>query len=104
MDLQAVIVDKRGLIIDAAYYNNVSACDGAVSMSEDETSGSKKGYDESMWLRLKTMPENVQMVLFIIAVYGAGHLRDICNGQLTFLQDGIPLKIFCARAAVAIAM
>lgn len=36
LDLQAIIVDKRGYIVDAVYYNNLVALNGAVSHSGDE--------------------------------------------------------------------
>eukprot|EP00446_Apocalathium_sp_SHHI-4_P010176 CAMPEP_0177163062 /NCGR_PEP_ID=MMETSP0367-20130122/6214_1 /TAXON_ID=447022 ORGANISM="Scrippsiella hangoei-like, Strain SHHI-4" /NCGR_SAMPLE_ID=MMETSP0367 /ASSEMBLY_ACC=CAM_ASM_000362 /LENGTH=535 /DNA_ID=CAMNT_0018608867 /DNA_START=30 /DNA_END=1633 /DNA_ORIENTATION=+ len=93
LDLQAVIVDDRGVIVDAAYYNNVSAVDGAVALSGDEQSGNTAGYDESMTVNLTKLPSNVKLIIFVVAVYGKGRLKDVDNGQLVVLHQGMPQKV-----------
>jgi len=45
LDLQGVIVNNKGCIIDAVYYNNLKAL-RAVTHSGDEQTGEKTGMDE----------------------------------------------------------
>lgn len=94
LDLQAVIVDDHGLVVDAAYYNNLSAVNGAVMLSGDETSGKATGFDESLWVNFSTMPHHIKLIAFVVAVHGNGHLRDVDDGMLTVLEDGRALKEF----------
>mmetsp|Transcript_118296 Transcript_118296/g.334294 ORF Transcript_118296/g.334294 Transcript_118296/m.334294 type:complete len:408 (-) Transcript_118296:36-1259(-) len=86
VDLQAVVVDNRGCIIDAVYYNNMKAL-RCMTHSGDEQTGEKSGLDEVIWLTLAKMPENVQMVIFVVAAHSGGHLRDVRNGFIHVLEE-----------------
>mmetsp|Transcript_45143 Transcript_45143/g.84475 ORF Transcript_45143/g.84475 Transcript_45143/m.84475 type:complete len:546 (+) Transcript_45143:120-1757(+) len=85
VDLQAIIVDNRGTIIDAVYYNNLTAWK-VVTHSGDQRTGDKGGYDEVIWADLASLPENVQMIIFVAATHSGGHLRDVKNGMFHLLQ------------------
>eukprot|EP00931_Biecheleriopsis_adriatica_P120542 TRINITY_DN95673_c0_g1_i1.p1 TRINITY_DN95673_c0_g1~~TRINITY_DN95673_c0_g1_i1.p1 ORF type:complete len:632 (+),score=147.91 TRINITY_DN95673_c0_g1_i1:26-1897(+) len=87
LDLQAVIVDKRGHIVDAVYYNNLMAMKGAVQHSGDETTGDAEEFDEMIWTTFPKLPEEVRMLLFIVAASGDNSLRDATNAEIHILQD-----------------
>lgn len=86
IDLQAVIVDKKGCIIDAVYYNNMKALK-SFTHSGDELTGERDGIDELVWVNLPKVPENVRLVIFVVAAYSGGGLQDAENGQLHVLED-----------------
>lgn len=86
IDLQAVIIDDRGQIIDAVYYNNLKACK-CVTHSGDELTGEKSGFDEVIWVTLSRLPENVKLLSFIVAAHSGGHLRDAKNGMIHVLEE-----------------
>eukprot|EP00747_Dinoflagellata_sp_TGD_P208736 gnl/TRDRNA2_/TRDRNA2_82186_c0_seq1.p1 gnl/TRDRNA2_/TRDRNA2_82186_c0~~gnl/TRDRNA2_/TRDRNA2_82186_c0_seq1.p1 ORF type:complete len:443 (+),score=86.25 gnl/TRDRNA2_/TRDRNA2_82186_c0_seq1:47-1330(+) len=86
VDLQAVVVDHKGCIIDAVYYNNLKAMK-CITHSGDEQTGEKAGYDEVIWAGLQKMPPQVKMLIFVVAAYSGGHLRDVKNGQIHVLEN-----------------
>lgn len=86
VDLQGVIVDNRGAIIDAVYYNNMKAL-RCITHSGDETTGARAGHDEVIWVGLNKIPDNVAMIIFVIAAHSGGHLRDVRNGFIHVLEE-----------------
>jgi len=86
VDLQAIVVDKKGSIIDAVYYNNLKALK-AITHSGDETTGDKAGLDEVIWVQLAKLPEHVELIIFVIAAYSGGSLRDATNGMLHVVEE-----------------
>lgn len=86
VDLQAVIVDDRGAIIDAVYYNNMKAV-RCVTHSGDEQTGDRDGLDEVIWINFSRMPPNVRMLIFVVAAHSGGHLRDVENGYIHVLEE-----------------
>lgn len=94
-DLQAVLVDDRGHIIDAVYYNNMTALQGAIGLIGDTTTGEGDGYDEQIYLTLKKFQPQVKLVIFVVAVYDKRRsLDDVDNGQVVLLEEGRPMKQF----------
>jgi len=86
VDLQAVVVDDKGTIIDAVYYNNLKAVQ-AVTHSGDEDTGARSGLDEVVWVNMQRLPDKVKLILFVVAAYARGHLKDVQNGLLHLLED-----------------
>lgn len=86
IDLQCVVVDRQGVIIDCAYYNNLKAV-RAITHSGDETAGKPKGIQELVWVNLKKVPDNVKLLIFVVAAYAGGQLKDVSNGQLHVLEE-----------------
>mmetsp|Transcript_20319 Transcript_20319/g.46636 ORF Transcript_20319/g.46636 Transcript_20319/m.46636 type:complete len:445 (+) Transcript_20319:120-1454(+) len=85
-DIQAVVVDDKGSIIDAVYYNNMKALK-CLTHSGDEQTGEKAGLDEVIWFLLGKVPENVQMIIYVVAAHSGGHLRDVENGTIHLLEE-----------------
>jgi len=86
VDLQAVIVDTKGQVIDAVYYNNLKALK-CITHSGDETSGEKSGLDETIWVGLERLAAHVRMVIFVVAAFRGGRLRDVQNGRIHVLEE-----------------
>jgi len=87
LDLQAIIVDKRAYIVDAVYYNNLVALNGAVSHSGDEVTGQASDFDEMVWAVFAKLPEQVKMLLFVVAACGDSALRDAANATVHVVQE-----------------
>eukprot|EP00441_Pelagodinium_beii_P019766 CAMPEP_0197655024 /NCGR_PEP_ID=MMETSP1338-20131121/39202_1 /TAXON_ID=43686 ORGANISM="Pelagodinium beii, Strain RCC1491" /NCGR_SAMPLE_ID=MMETSP1338 /ASSEMBLY_ACC=CAM_ASM_000754 /LENGTH=377 /DNA_ID=CAMNT_0043230587 /DNA_START=8 /DNA_END=1141 /DNA_ORIENTATION=- len=92
IDLQAVVVDNKGSIIDAVYYNNLKALK-AITHSGDERSGEQEGLDEVIWVSPGRLPEQVKMIIFVVAAYSGGHLKDARNGMLHVLEQKKELEM-----------
>jgi len=86
IDLQCVVVNNAGVIVDCAYYNNLKAARG-ITHSGDETTGQIAGIDELVWVNLPKLPETIQILIFVVAAYSGGYLKDVDNGQLHILED-----------------
>jgi len=93
LDLQAVVVDDKGSIIDAVYYNNMKALKGSITHSGDEQTGKKAGLDECIWVNLPKLPENIRLVIFVIAAFSGGSLRDAQNGMLHVLEEDLKREV-----------
>lgn len=86
IDLQCVVVDEAGVIIDCAYYNNLKAVK-AITHSGDEAYGKPNGIEEIVWINMRKLPPNVAVLVFVVAAYSGGYLRDVSNGQLHVFED-----------------
>eukprot|EP00747_Dinoflagellata_sp_TGD_P214024 gnl/TRDRNA2_/TRDRNA2_86924_c0_seq1.p1 gnl/TRDRNA2_/TRDRNA2_86924_c0~~gnl/TRDRNA2_/TRDRNA2_86924_c0_seq1.p1 ORF type:complete len:617 (+),score=124.38 gnl/TRDRNA2_/TRDRNA2_86924_c0_seq1:79-1929(+) len=90
LDLQAVIVDERGLIADAVYYNNQVAMNGAVGHSGDAADNDKvrgNANSETIWVNLAKLPKQVKLIVFVVASHNEGHLRDVQNGLISLCEE-----------------
>jgi len=94
IDLQCVVVDFSGAITDCAYYNNLKAARG-ITHSGDETAGKPDNIDEMVWVNVQKLPPNVAMLVFVVAAYSGGRLRDVKDGQLHVMEEHESCKIAC---------
>jgi stress response protein SCP2 len=72
LDAQAVMFDSLGVLVDAAYYNQLEACGGAVKHSGDSKDGAGEGYDESVRFDLNALPPNVHFIVLLVSVHTEG--------------------------------
>eukprot|EP00927_Polykrikos_kofoidii_P043011 TRINITY_DN3706_c0_g1_i1.p1 TRINITY_DN3706_c0_g1~~TRINITY_DN3706_c0_g1_i1.p1 ORF type:complete len:464 (-),score=83.09 TRINITY_DN3706_c0_g1_i1:39-1430(-) len=86
IDLQCVVVDDAGTIIDCAYYNNLKAL-RAITHSGDETAGNPTGIQELVWVNMRRLPANVSVLIFVVAAYCGGSLADVADGKLHVLEE-----------------
>eukprot|EP00931_Biecheleriopsis_adriatica_P037079 TRINITY_DN21286_c0_g1_i1.p1 TRINITY_DN21286_c0_g1~~TRINITY_DN21286_c0_g1_i1.p1 ORF type:complete len:445 (-),score=65.70 TRINITY_DN21286_c0_g1_i1:115-1449(-) len=86
LDLQCVVVDNRGVIIDCAYYNNLKAV-RAITHSGDERTGEVAGIDELVWVNVQALPEHVALLVFVVGIHSGGQLKDVANGMLHVLEE-----------------
>merc|ERR1719437_336597 len=59
IDLQCVVVDDQGVIIDCAYYNNLKAV-RAITHSGDEVQGKMGNIEEMIWIHFPKLGDEVQ--------------------------------------------
>jgi len=86
IDLQCVVVDNAGVITDCAYYNNLKAA-RAITHSGDETAGKPAGIQELVWVTIPKLSDSVSLLVFVVAAYSGGYLRDVSNGKFRVLED-----------------
>jgi len=86
IDLQCVVVDNAGTIIDCAYYDNLKAV-RAITHSGDEAHGKPDNIEEMVWANLRKMPSNVSLLVFVVAAYSGGSLMDVANGKLHVMEE-----------------
>jgi tellurium resistance protein TerZ len=86
IDLQCVVVDKGGSIVDCAYYNNLKAA-GAITHSGDEAMGKPDNIEEMVWVNMRKVQQNVSLLVFVVAAYSGGNLEDVSNGRLHVLEE-----------------
>mmetsp|Transcript_30938 Transcript_30938/g.82395 ORF Transcript_30938/g.82395 Transcript_30938/m.82395 type:complete len:450 (-) Transcript_30938:69-1418(-) len=86
IDLQCVVVDNAGTIIDCAYYDNLKAV-RAITHSGDEAHGKPDNIEEMVWANLRKMPANVSLLVFVVAAYSGGSLMDVANGKLHVMEE-----------------
>merc|ERR1712107_417675 len=85
IDLQCVVVDNSGAIIDCAYYNMKAV--RAIAHSGDEQTGEKGGIDELVWVNVNKLPDHVSLLIFVVAAHTGGQLKDVANGVLHALEE-----------------
>lgn len=93
LDLQAVIVDDHGLIVDAVYYNNLSAFGGCVGHSGDKKLADGRVYSESVWVNLGKLPKQVALIIYVVAAYGDCMLKDVTGGKISVLEDWFGCRV-----------
>jgi tellurium resistance protein TerZ len=86
IDLQCVVVDTAGSIIDCAYYNNLKAAKG-ITHSGDEAVGKPGSIEEMVWVNMQKLPSEVSVLVFVVAAYSGGYLKDVANGKLHVLEE-----------------
>jgi len=86
LDLQCVVVDTSGAIIDCAYYNNMKAGRG-ITHSGDAVAGKPNGIQELIWVTLPKLSQSIAVLVFVVAAYSGGLLKDVEGGRLRLLED-----------------
>jgi len=100
LDLQAVVVDTMGVVTDAAYFNQLSACHGAIVHAGDSKNGEMSGYDEMIWVKTQSLPAHVQLLIFVVGIKTEGSLMDVDDGVLTlFGKRGAVEKVSLERSS-----
>ena len=72
LDAQAVMFDSDGKFLEGCYFNNLSACGGAVKHSGDQRDGSADGWDEIITLDLTQAAERAQIISVCVCAYNDG--------------------------------
>lgn len=85
LDLQAVIVDSNGLIVDAVYYNNLTAMDGAVGSGGDDSHAAGCS-QENIWVSLSKLPADISLVVFVVCAHNQHSLRDVYDGKIVLKE------------------
>ena len=77
LDASALVFDYTGCLMDAAYYNQLSAVNGAVIHSGDNKDGAGEGADEVITIHSTRLPQGAKIVVFVLNAYKGGSLGDM---------------------------
>uniref|UniRef100_A0A7S1AD05 TerD domain-containing protein n=1 Tax=Noctiluca scintillans TaxID=2966 RepID=A0A7S1AD05_NOCSC len=91
VDLQALLVDRDGIIVDAVFYNRPSAFHDAVVHAGDSVDGANAGYDETIFVKPQHLPETLVLIIFVIGIHAGGTLRDVASGVVTLFDNRGPV-------------
>ncbi|CAK0876621.1 unnamed protein product [Prorocentrum cordatum] len=47
----------------------------------------ESGIDECIWITFQKLPQHVKLILFVVAAYNRGCLRDARNGRVHLLEE-----------------
>lgn len=86
LDLQAIVVDHSGTIVDAVYFNRLESHDRALMHSGDEKTGEGNGFDEVIWVNLQKLRRNVQLIIFVIGAHNSNSLDAAGNTAVHVLD------------------
>jgi len=92
IDLQCVVVNNAGVMVDCAYYNNLKAGRG-VTHSGDEASARVDNIGEMIWVNFKRIAEDVSLLVFVVAAYSGGCLGDVSNGVFHVMEESESNKV-----------
>ncbi|CAK0826593.1 unnamed protein product [Prorocentrum cordatum] len=104
LDLQAVIVNREGIIVDTVYYNNLTSMKGSITHSGDVSNGASEGVDESVWISLAHVPEEIWGAIFVVCAFSKGsRLKDVQNGRVVLMEGTTlnRLQVFNIERSVA---
>lgn len=77
LDAQAVAFDGTGVVIDAAFYNQLEACDGAIVHSGDNRDGLGEGIDEAITLFTDRISPDIQAIAIVISAHDGGSFENV---------------------------
>ncbi len=103
IDLSIFLLDRKGQTRrdeDFVFYNQLTACDGAVRHEGDSRSGAGDGDDESAFIDLNGLPFDVMRIAFVLSIYDEegkgdhfGLIRDM-HFRLVNKEDNVEICRF----------
>eukprot|EP00927_Polykrikos_kofoidii_P058185 TRINITY_DN52566_c0_g1_i1.p1 TRINITY_DN52566_c0_g1~~TRINITY_DN52566_c0_g1_i1.p1 ORF type:complete len:434 (+),score=82.39 TRINITY_DN52566_c0_g1_i1:86-1303(+) len=98
-DLQAVVVDTNGRIIEAIYYNNTNGFGGkGLAHTGDQICRAGHGGREEIVLGLAELPANVKMILLLACSFTGTALSDVPGLRLALEQRAPSPEAFLDEA------
>ena len=98
MDCSAACFGNAGSLMEAAFYNQLSACQGAVVHSGDCKDGRKEGMDETVTIDFKKLA-GVTAIVFLISAFAGGTLKD-CESAFCEIKQGSKVDSLARRASL----
>eukprot|EP00639_Heterosigma_akashiwo_P025822 CAMPEP_0194702990 /NCGR_PEP_ID=MMETSP0295-20121207/27272_1 /TAXON_ID=39354 /ORGANISM="Heterosigma akashiwo, Strain CCMP2393" /LENGTH=346 /DNA_ID=CAMNT_0039597801 /DNA_START=272 /DNA_END=1308 /DNA_ORIENTATION=+ len=77
LDAQAVCFDGTGKVVDCAFYNQLSACDGSVVHSGDNRTGEGEGDEEAITIDFDRLPKHVKAIAMVVTAYSGGTFQSV---------------------------
>ena len=75
LDASAVCFSSTGILKDAAFYNQLTACNGAIKHSGDCKRGEKEGFDETIQISLDEI-KGINVIVFLVSAFSGGTLEN----------------------------
>jgi stress response protein SCP2 len=93
LDASAVCFSNTGVVIDAAYYNQLSACNGGITHSGDCRDGSIEGFDEVITIDLdRTF--GCDVIALVLSSSHGGSLKSCETADVDISQNGVAIQRF----------
>jgi tellurium resistance protein TerZ len=77
LDAQAVAFDGTGVVLDAAFYNQLEACEGSIVHSGDNRDGLGEGIDEAITIHTDRVPTDIQAIAIVVSAHGEGTFENV---------------------------
>lgn len=79
LDASAFLLSASGKVrndADFIFYNNLKSADGSVTHTGDNRTGEGDGDDESLKIKLDTIPADVDKIVFVVTIHDAQARRQ----------------------------
>ncbi|MFC4942559.1 TerD family protein [Pseudonocardia sp. GCM10023141] len=86
LDASAILIDDRGAKIDAVWYGDLSACNGAIEHSGDNLTGAGSGDDELIRVDLERLPPHAAAVVFVVNSYRGHKFTAVRNAYCRLID------------------
>lgn len=97
LDASAVCFSSTGTLVDAAFYNQLSAVNGSVCHSGDCKRGEKEGFDEVIKVSLDEV-KGVNVIVFLISAFSGGTLE---NCESAFCEIKLNSEVLATLSATS---
>ena len=87
LDVSAVCFSSTGNLVDAAYYNQLSACNESLKHSGDSLKGENNDVDERISLDLDKVT-GIAAIVFVLSAFSSGDLKYCESALLEIKQSG----------------
>ena len=74
---QAIAFDGTGAVVDAAFYNQLQACDGSIVHTGDNRDGAGEGIDEAVTVFMDRVPPHIQVIALVVSAYQGGTFINV---------------------------
>ena len=88
LDASALVFDDCGVLLDAAYYNQLVCMHGAVHHSGDNKSGDGAGDDERIAVDVDALPKHASHVVIVINAFRGGTFANVESAYCTVTGMG----------------
>lgn len=93
LDMMAMLVDEKDRVRShehIVFYNQLTAFDGALLLSNDNQTGAGIGDDEELYVQLSMLPASVDKIVIAVALYQSGvqtFFRDVNEAFIRMIND-----------------
>jgi len=86
LDISAICLTDNFLMDDIIYFNKLTNDDGSIIHSGDERTGDAEDYDETIIVKLNSVPERVEYICFVVTSFSGQELDDVTRASCTLLD------------------
>lgn len=89
--MSAIVFSEVGEVMDACYYNKLSAMGNCLTHSGDNRDGAGEGYDETISIDLDDLPVNAKVIMFCVNAHSGGNFSHVESAFAEFVdiqEDG----------------
>jgi stress response protein SCP2 len=83
LDASALVFDEFGVLLDAAFYNQLVCMDGALVHSGDCVDGVGDGVDEAIHVDVDALPAHAHLVVVLVNAYKGGSFAHVETAHCT---------------------